>query len=140
MSDIVYARLIAKSGEGPPTVPPSPSHDSGDWIETDVYPYELYVDLLTDKVYIGISKGFEMLNPDNKDFNWTVDLMDSKTVDIYAPFGLSINNFYNIVNASVVDIQLNDAPYTLLDPIAQGDKITISVDVFSVINIQGTYE
>jgi hypothetical protein len=44
MADIEYRRIISKSGTGAPTVPPSDSHDNGDWDENDIYEGELYID------------------------------------------------------------------------------------------------
>lgn len=48
---IEYARLITKSSEGPPTIPPSASHDNGDWSSNDIYEHELYMDSLTGYTY-----------------------------------------------------------------------------------------
>jgi hypothetical protein len=47
-----YARMIIKRGQGPATVPPSADHRNGDWIETDIYEGELYMDTDTGIVYI----------------------------------------------------------------------------------------
>lgn len=48
---IEYARLITKSSEGLPTIPPSASHDNGDWSSNDIYEHELYMDSLTGFTY-----------------------------------------------------------------------------------------
>jgi hypothetical protein len=48
---VEYARIITKSSEGPPTIPPSASHDNGDWSANDIYEHELYMDSLTGYVY-----------------------------------------------------------------------------------------
>jgi len=39
-----YARMITKTGSGAPTIPASATHDNGDWIATDIYEGELYID------------------------------------------------------------------------------------------------
>lgn len=48
---IEYARIITKSSEGLPTIPPSASHDNGDWSPNDIYENELYMDTLTGFLY-----------------------------------------------------------------------------------------
>lgn len=40
-------RLISKKGNGVPTIPPSNDHRNGDWIATDIYEGEQYLDLDT---------------------------------------------------------------------------------------------
>jgi len=51
MATIEYARIIIKNAAGLPTIPPSPDHDNGDWILTDIYEFEPYVDNLTGQLY-----------------------------------------------------------------------------------------
>lgn len=46
-----YARMIIKTGQGVPTVPPSADHRNGDWIDTDIYEGELYQDTDTGLIY-----------------------------------------------------------------------------------------
>jgi hypothetical protein len=48
---IEYARILTKSSEGLPTIPPSASHDNGDWSANDIYENEFYIDSLTGYVY-----------------------------------------------------------------------------------------
>jgi hypothetical protein len=48
---VEYARIITKSSEGLPTIPPSASHDNGDWSPNDIYENELYMDTLTGFLY-----------------------------------------------------------------------------------------
>lgn len=47
-----FRRLIIKQGEGAATTPPSADHRNGDWIETDVYVSEWYMDIDDDQLYI----------------------------------------------------------------------------------------
>jgi hypothetical protein len=54
MAEIQYVRIITKSGTGAPTIPPSLSHDNGDWDANDIYENELYVDNSTGKLYTRI--------------------------------------------------------------------------------------
>jgi hypothetical protein len=51
MAEIQYVRIISKSGTGAPTIPPSLSHDNGDWDANDIYENELYLDNSTGRVY-----------------------------------------------------------------------------------------
>jgi hypothetical protein len=63
----------------------------------------------------------------------TLDFMNYNTIDIYAQNDLSIYDVANLVNAPTTTLLLNDVAYSLDDPILVGDKITISVDIDSVI-------
>lgn len=51
MSCDKYARMIIKQGSGIPTVPASPDHRDGSWLNTDVYEGEQYLDTDTGIVY-----------------------------------------------------------------------------------------
>ena len=46
-----YARMIIKTGQGVPTIPPSADHRNGDWLDTDIYEGELYQDTDTGLIY-----------------------------------------------------------------------------------------
>lgn len=46
-----YARMIIKTGQGVPTIPASADHRNGDWIDTDIYEGEQYMDTDTGLVY-----------------------------------------------------------------------------------------
>lgn len=45
------ARMIIKQGTGIPTIPASADHRNGDWIDTDIYVGEWYMDTDTGMVY-----------------------------------------------------------------------------------------
>ncbi len=62
MANIEYKRLVQKSGNGKATIPPSPSHDTGDWIATDIYEQELYVDETTKKLYTRVGSTIIQIN------------------------------------------------------------------------------
>jgi hypothetical protein len=67
---------------------------------------------------------------------WTLDFTSgSLTVNLYAPFNLSINSITNIVNVPTTTILVNAVVYTLGNPILQGNTITITVSISSVINL-----
>jgi hypothetical protein len=51
MSCDKYARMIIKQGSGIPTVPASPDHRDGSWLNTDIYEGEQYLDTDTGIVY-----------------------------------------------------------------------------------------
>ena len=55
MSCDKYARMIIKSGSGIATIPASTDHRNGDWIATDIYDGEYYMD--TDNGVIYTSNG-----------------------------------------------------------------------------------
>jgi len=69
---------------------------------------------------------------------WTIDLMSSLTIDIYAPYVLKIDSVSNVKNSPSTTILKNGSAYTLGTSIALGDKITISVSTASVINLNVT--
>lgn len=51
MCQDTYARMIIKQGSGVPTIPASSDHRNGDWIATDIYEGEFYMDTDTGIVY-----------------------------------------------------------------------------------------
>tara|TARA_R110000868_G_scaffold35931_1_gene128128 strand:+ start:2001 stop:2372 length:372 start_codon:yes stop_codon:yes gene_type:complete len=69
---------------------------------------------------------------------WTIDLMSSLTIDVYAPYVLSIDSVANVKNAPTTTILKNGSAYTLGTSIALGDTINISVSTASVINLNVT--
>jgi len=69
---------------------------------------------------------------------WTIDLMSSTTIDIYAPYALSIDSVVNVKNSPTTTILKNGSAYTLGTSIAIGDTINISVSTASVINLNIT--
>lgn len=69
---------------------------------------------------------------------WTIDLMSSTSVTIYAPYALSIDSVANVKNSPTTTILKNGSAYTLGTSIAIGDTINISVSTASVINLNIT--
>lgn len=64
MSEVQYARILTKASSGIATIPPSADHSNGDWISTDIYEHELYIDDATGKLYTNIGGVITELNPD----------------------------------------------------------------------------
>ena len=77
---------------------------------------------------------------ESKDATFTIELIAQQTADFYAPDDLRINTTTNIVGSPTVTLKVNDVAYTLTDLINQGDKITVEVDIASVVNLNVTYE
>jgi hypothetical protein len=69
---------------------------------------------------------------------WTIDLMSTSSVDVYAPYALQIDSVSNVKNSPTTTLQKNSSAYTLGTSIAIGDKITISVSTASVVNLNIT--
>lgn len=69
---------------------------------------------------------------------WTIDLMSSTSVTIYAPYALKIDSISNVKNSPIITILKNGSSYTLGTSIALGDTINISASVASVINLNIT--
>jgi hypothetical protein len=66
----------------------------------------------------------------------TLEFMSGLLItNIYAPNNLQIEEIIPIVNSPVTVIKVNDIIYTLGTPILQGNKITIEVNITSVINL-----
>jgi hypothetical protein len=51
MCEDINARLIIKQGSGVPTIPASTDHRNGDWLVTDIYDGEFYLDTDTGLTY-----------------------------------------------------------------------------------------
>lgn len=71
---------------------------------------------------------------------FTVELIDDLTVNFYAPYDLRINTTTVISGSGTVTLQVNNSAYTLTNLISQGDKITVSVNTASVVNLNSAYE
>ena len=69
---------------------------------------------------------------------WTIDLMASSSIDIYAPYTMSIDSVVNLVNSPTTTILYGGVPYTLGDYIGGGVLINISVSTASVLNLNIT--
>jgi len=54
MCQDTYARMIIKMGSGVPTIPASTDHRNGDWIATDIYEGELYMDTTSGIIYTSL--------------------------------------------------------------------------------------
>ena len=70
---------------------------------------------------------------------FTVELIDELTVDFYAPDDLKINTVDSIVGTPVVTLKVNDVAYVLTSLITQGSKITVEVNIQSVVNLNAEY-
>jgi hypothetical protein len=91
---------------------------------------------------VGFSNDYDDLDnlPDLKLATFTIELLNLLSVDFYAPNDLKINTTTVINGSGVVSVQVNDSAYTLGTVINQGDKITVSVDTASVVNLNSRYE
>lgn len=69
---------------------------------------------------------------------WTIDLMATLTIDVYAPFAMQIDTVSNVKNSPSTTLQKNSSAYTLGTSIAIGDKITITVSTAAVVNLNIT--
>ena len=97
---------------------------------------------ISDISAVGFSNDYDDLDnlPDLKLATFTIELLDLLSVDFYAPNDLKINTTTVINGLGVVSLQVNDLSYTLGTVINQGDKITVSVDTASVVNLNSRYE
>ena len=85
MSETQYARIITKASTGVPTIPPSADHSNGDWISTDIYEHELYLDDATGKIYTnigGVITDLAPVTPDTNFANTDLTLTANRTHDL----------------------------------------------------------
>jgi len=66
---------------------------------------------------------------------WTIELINALSVDVYAPYNLSIDSTTNILNAPTITIYDDGVLYTLGGTIAIGSKITIVATSIGVTNL-----
>ena len=66
---------------------------------------------------------------------WTIELINALSVDVYAPYNLSIDTVTNILNAPTITIYDDNVVYTLGNTIAIGSKITVVASVIGVTNL-----
>jgi hypothetical protein len=71
-------------------------------------------------------------------FRWTLDLNAILTGDIYPNQACTIASVTNLVGAPTTTILKNGSAYTLGGAIASGDKITVTVSIASVIDLNFT--
>ena len=67
--------------------------------------------------------------------NFTIELMDSLSIDFYAPFNLKINSIVNIKNQPTINIAVENSSYSLGGTILKGNKITVTASTISVISL-----
>jgi len=66
---------------------------------------------------------------------WTIELIDALTIDVYAPYNMQIDSVSNVKNAPTTTLSKNGSAYTLGTSISMGDKITVAVSVAAVVNL-----
>jgi len=66
---------------------------------------------------------------------WTIELINALSVDVYAPYNLSIDTVTNILNAPTITIYDDGVLYILGGTIAVGSKITVVASVIGVTNL-----
>lgn len=71
---------------------------------------------------------------------FTVELIDSLSATLYAPYDLKINSSSSISGSGTTTISVNDSSYTIGNTINQGNKIAVSTDNPIVINLNIEYE
>jgi hypothetical protein len=71
----------------------------------------------------------------NTNILWTIELINALSVDVYAPYNLSIDVKTNILNAPTITIYDDGVLYTLGNTIAIGSKITVVASVIGVTNL-----
>jgi len=68
------ARILIKQGSGVPTIPASTDHRNGDWIATDIYEGELYMDTDTGLVYTSNGGIIQMADGRTKQAVWKASI------------------------------------------------------------------
>jgi hypothetical protein len=76
----------------------------------------------------------------DKNATFTIELIALQNVNFYAPGALRINTITPIFASPTTTLKVNDVAYTLGALISQGAKITVEVNIASVVNLIGKYE
>lgn len=129
---IEYARLITKSSEGVPTIPPSASHDNGDWSSNDIYEHELYLDSVTGYFYT--RKGDEIVRITTTSLDFVPYRGATADLDLGA-FDLYANKvwLYDEPNADYGSIHLTDGVFHVED-VSGHSMITFEDGYFTFAN------
>ena len=70
--------------------------------------------------------------------SYIVELIDALTVDFYAPYDMKINSVTNIKNIPTTALEDDGVAYVFGATILAGSKITVTVDVASVVKLNIT--
>jgi len=118
-------RIIIKQGSGVPTIPVSADHRNGDWIATDIYEGESYMDTDTGLVYNRGASGIVMANGDPVKLVWKALVTQSGT---NAPVLVVVENSLNV---TVVSGYTGVGSYTLS---GFDSNLTSAIDLHGNIN------
>lgn len=130
MCQDTYARMIIKQGSGVPTIPVSTDHRNGDWIATDIYEGEFYMDTDTGIIYTsngGVIQKAGLMSDNFANADLTFDA--NRTHDL-AEFTVGILNgdvvFTNAAagSATAVSITNNNTANVALELVSGHLKIT----------------
>lgn len=88
-----FERRTIKMGAGVPTIPASTDHRNGDWIATDIYEGELYMDTNTGQTYTRSGSTILSSNGQSKSLIWEALITQTGTS---APVLTILNNSLNI--------------------------------------------
>jgi hypothetical protein len=134
MSETQYARIITKASTGVPTIPPSADHSNGDWVSTDIYEHELYLDDATGKIYTnigGVITDLAPTSPDTNIYNTDGTLTGNRLVDMDG-------NILQIDNGQFVIGNTMGSPY-LMEVNGTGEsKRGLTVESSGLVAILGT--
>jgi len=121
--------------------------------------YVEYAHAIQGKIYVKIDNGYELdelhnvhittpAKGDMLEYNgtiwvnsgivYTIELIDTLTVDFYAPYDMKINTVTNIKNSPTTTIQDDGVAYTLTNTILLGSKVTVTVNTAGVVNLNIT--
>lgn len=76
-----------------------------------------------------------VVNFNNDNAVYTVELIDALTVDIYAESSIQINSFSKRDDAADITIEVNDSAYALESEIQEWDKITVTSDIATIVKL-----
>lgn len=137
---------IVKEGSGVPTVPSSPSHNDGSWIETDIYEGELYLDTVTQYIYTRVGSSIVNITTGRKSSNLTSLTVDDEDNAVTAPYITSIRatdsmrilTVETLNSEPLATLKVNGVAYVLGANINKGDLIEVehSTNGVSKLNIQ----
>tara|TARA_R110000868_G_scaffold279203_1_gene539275 strand:- start:22310 stop:22825 length:516 start_codon:yes stop_codon:yes gene_type:complete len=95
MCEDINARIIIKQGSGVPTIPASTDHRNGDWLATDIYEGEMYMDNDTGLTYTSNGGVIQMADGSKQRLVFKANISQS---GVAAPVVTIIENSLGITN------------------------------------------
>lgn len=142
MCDDLYSRMIIKRGAGAPTIPVSSDHRNGDWLATDIYEGEFYMDTDTGLVYQRNGSIIQMSDGRKSQLTWKALIVQTSTnapvlTVIENSLGVTITPAYVGVGAYTLSgfATLLSGSLEIISNNADGDEFYAAIFTTSVLSL-----